>query len=315
MKKFSILLLPIVVVIGFIVISRYQKLLSLPTDEEQVKQPLISTQKSRDKTTRTNKPQRIVSLAPNITEILFALGLDKEIVAVSSDSDYPAGAAHKKKVGTFWQPNTEAVIASKPDLVITLWFEQQNQVAESLKRLDYPVLTLKIEKIEELLTAIQKIGVATGSKQQAEQLAKEISTQLSNLQSKFSSAYKVKVLWAVQPEPLRVAGRNTFVNKLIELAGGENAVGQTIQQYPPIGTEEVLACGAEIIIQSAMGTAGASEQQKTAEKFWSKFAALPAVKNNRIYVIRPDTVLRLGPRLCQGIELIANCLHPGENRQ
>jgi len=314
MKKLSILLLPIVIVAGFIVISWYQKLLSPTTGEDEVKHPLISKQKSRDKMARTGKPQRIVSLAPNITEILFALGLDKEIVAVSSDSDYPAGAANKKKVGTFWQPNTEAVIVSKPDLVITLWFEQQNQVAESLKRLDYPVLTLKIEKIEELLTAIQQIGVATGSKQRAEQLAKDISTQLNELQSKFGSAYKVKVLWVVQPEPLRVAGRNTFVNKLIELAGGENAVGQTIQQYPPIGTEEILTCGAEIIIQSAMGTAGTSEQQKAAEKFWSKFAALPAVKNNRIYVVQPDTVLRLGPRLCQGIELIANCLHPGENR-
>ena len=314
MKKFSILLLPIVIVAGFIVISRYQKLLSTPTGDDEFKQPLFSIQKSRDSTVRTGKPQRIVSLAPNITEILFALGLDKEIVAVSSDSDYPAEATNKKKVGTFWQPNTEAIIASKPDLVITLWFEQQNQVAETLKRLGYPVLTLKIEKIEELLTAIQEIGVATASKQRAEQLAKDISTQLNNLQSKFSSAYKVKVLWAVQPEPLRVAGRNTFVNKLIELAGGENAIGQTIQQYPPIGTEELLACGAEIIIQSAMGTRNITDQQRAAEKFWNKFTALPAVKNNRIYVVQPDTVLRLGPRLCQGIELIANCLHPGENR-
>ena len=106
MKKFSILLLPIVIVAGFFVISRYQKLLSPSTDEEQVKKPLVSAQKSRDKTPRMGKPQRIVSLAPNITEILFALGLDKEIVAVSSDSDYPAGAKNKKKVGTFWQPNT-----------------------------------------------------------------------------------------------------------------------------------------------------------------------------------------------------------------
>ena len=315
MKKFSILLLPIVIVAGFFVISRYQKLLSPSTDEEQVKKPLVTAKKSRDKTPRMGKPQRIVSLAPNITEILFALGLDKEIVAVSSDSDYPAGATNKKKVGTFWQPNTEAIIASKPDLVITLWFEQQNQVAETLKRLGYPVLTLKIEKIEELLTAIQEIGVATGSKQRAEQLAKDISAQLNDLQSKFSSAYKVKVLWAVQPEPLRVAGRNTFVNKLIELAGGENAVGQTIQQYPPIGTEELLACGAEIIIQSAMGTADTYEQQKAAEKFWSKFAALPAVKNNRIYVVQPDITLRLGPRLPQGIILITDCLYPENFRQ
>ncbi|MHC4739000.1 MAG: ABC transporter substrate-binding protein [Planctomycetota bacterium] len=317
MKKFSILLLPIVIVAGFIVISRYQKFLSPPTGEDKVKKPLISTQKSRGKTTRTNKPQRIVSLAPNITEILFALGLDKEVVAVSSDSDYPAGAANKKKVGTFWQPNTEAIIASKPDLVLTLQLrtEQQKPTADSLKRLGYQVLTLKIEKIEELLTAIQKIGVAADCTNRAEELVKEIRNQLNNLQAEFSSGRKVKVLWVVQTDPLRVAGRNTFINNLLELVGGQNAVGPTIQQYPPIGTEELLACGAEIIIQSAMGTADTSKQQKAAEIFWSKFAALPAVRNNRIYVVQPDITLRLGPRLPQGIILITDCLYPDNFRQ
>lgn len=314
MRKYSILLLPIVIVAGFVVFSRYQKLLNQPAGEDDAKPSLISRQKHRDTRQPTplppDKPARIVSLAPNITEILFALGLDEKIVALSSDSDYPLEATDRKKVGTFWQPNTEAIIASKPDLVITLWFEQQSQVAESLKRLGYPVLTLKIEKIEELLAAIQKIGAATGCKARAEKLVKDISNRLNDLQSKFSSTRKIKVLWVVQAEPLRVAAENTFVNELIELAGGENAIGPTIQQYPPLGTEELLVCGAEVIIQSAMGTANMPRQQKTVEKFWSRWANLAAVKNNRIYVVQPDTVLRLGPRLCQGVELIANCLHP-----
>ncbi len=257
-----------------------------------------------------NKPGRIVSLAPNLTEILFALGLDEKIVAVSNDSDYPPEAANKKKIGTFWQPNTEAIIASKPELVVTLWFEQQKAVAGSLKRLGYQVLTLKIEKIAELLTAIEKIGTATGCKQQADQLVENINNHLNDLQLKLSSVNKVKVLWVVQVEPLRLAGRDTFINELIKLAGGENAIGNTIQQYPPIGTEEILACGAETIIQSAMGKSNIAEQQKAAERFWSRWANLPAVKNNRIYVVEPDTVVRLGPRLCRGIELIARCLHP-----
>ena len=257
-----------------------------------------------------NKPARIVSLAPNLTEILFALELDEQIVAVSSDCDYPLKAANKKKIGTFWQPNTETIIACKPDLVVTLWFEQHKAVADSLKRLGYRILTLKIEKIDELLTAIQKIGTATDCKANADQLVKNINSQLNDLQLKLGSANKVKVLWVVQAEPVRVAGRNTFINELIELAGGENAIGKTLQQYPPIGTEEILTCGAETIIQSAMGKSNLIEQQKAAEKFWSKWEHLPAVKNNRIYVVKPDTVTRLGPRLCQGVELIAQCLHP-----
>jgi len=256
------------------------------------------------------KPRRIVSLAPNLTEILFALGLDEQIVAVSNDSDYPPESANRKKVGTFWQPNIEAVIAAKPGLVITLSFEQQKAVAETLNRLGYQVLTLKTEKLEELWTAIKKIGIATGHKRQADMLVKNMKTQFRDLQSKFSSTNKVKVLWVVGVENLCVAGRNTFINELIEMVGGENAIGPTVSQYPQIGTEELITCGAEIIIQSAMRTRSISEQQRAAEAFWSKWANLPAVKNNRIYVVDSDLVLRLGPRLTQGAEMVARCLHP-----
>jgi len=282
---------------AFIFISQHQN-----NTQDKVLKP--------NSTDSPNKPTRIVSLAPNLTEILFALGLDEEIAAVSSNSDYPPEAAKKSKVGTFWQPNTEAIIASKPDLVITLWFEQQKSVADSLNRLGYEVLTLKIEKIEELLTAIQNIGTATGCRQRSDELAENISTQLDDLKSKLSSTTNVKVLWVVQVEPLRVAGRNTFINELIELAGGENAIGPTISQYPQIGTEELLVCGAQAIIQSAMGKSNISEQQQAAERSWSRWSSLPAVKNNRIYVVEPDTTLRLGPRLPQGIEIVARCLHP-----
>lgn len=257
-----------------------------------------------------NKPTRIVSLAPNLTEILFALGLGERVVAVSSDSDYPPEVVDKNKMGTFWAPDIEAIIASKPDLVITLCFEQQQSVAESLKRLGYKVLILKIEKIEELFRAIEKIGVAADCEQRADQLVKEISDRLVDLQQELASATEVKVLWVVQTEPLRVAGRNTFINELIEIAGGENAVGPTIAQYPEIGTEELLGFGVEIIIQSAMNAANIPAQQKAAEMFWARWSSLPAVKNNRIYVIEPDTTLRLGPRLPQGAEMVARCLHP-----
>jgi iron complex transport system substrate-binding protein len=258
----------------------------------------------------TSSPERIVSLAPNLTEILFALGLGENVVAVSNNCDWPAEAAGKKKVGTFWQPNIEAIITSKPDLVITEWFEQQKAVADTLNRLGYKVLTLKIEEIEELFTAIQKIGAAASCSKRAEKIAGDIRKKIDDLQSKYSLANKVRTLWVVQVEPLRVVGRNTFINEMIELAGGENAIGPTISQYPQIGTEELLACGAEVIIQSAMGMDNPDRQQQAAEAFWSKFAALPAAKNNRIYVVNPDTVSRLGPRLPQGIKMIAGYLHP-----
>ena len=269
----------------------------------------LNRDKNRGERVQPSRTDRIVSLAPNITEILFELGLGEKIIAVTSDSDYPAEAAAKKKVGTFWQPNIESVIAAKPDLVIALWFEQQKAVVESLQRLGYQVLSLGIEKIEELSTAIRKIGDATGCQQSANELVERVENRLDELQLKLGSIEKARTLWVVQVEPLRVAGRSTFVNELIEMAGGENAIGSTKQQYPLIGTEELITCGAEVIIQSAMGTSKISEQQ-AAEVFWGKRPNLTAVKNDRIYVVDSDMVLRLGPRLPDGVEMIARCLHP-----
>jgi len=257
----------------------------------------------------SNKPERIVSLAPNLTEILFALGLDEKIIAVSSDSDYPADAANKKRIGTFWQPNIEAIIASKPDLVVTLQTEQQKAIADSLNRMGYKVLALKIEKLDDLFVAIERIGTATGHNQRSDKLISNIRSRLDGLRSKFSLQDKVKVLWVVQAEPLRIVGRNTFINEMIELAGGENCIGPTLSRFPQIGSEEILTSDVEVIIQSAMGQDNIDRQQQAAQIFWNKWSNLPAVKNNRIYVIESDTVLRLGPRLPEGVGLIAHYLH------
>jgi iron complex transport system substrate-binding protein len=255
-------------------------------------------------------PQRIVSLSPNLTEILFALGLGDRVAAVSSNCDWPPEVQKKPKVGTFWQPNTEAIIAVRPDLVVCESFDQQMMVAKTLKRTGLNILSLRVESISELFLAITEIGQAAGCSAAAEQLAANIKNQLNQTQTKTSSSRKVKVLWIMQPEPLRVAGINTFVNEIIKLAGGQNVIGPTIDRYPSIGTEEILSCGAEVIIQPAMETKDIAKQQTAAEQFWSRFTNLPAVKNKRIYIIDADTVLRLGPRIPQGAQKVAQCLHP-----
>ena len=253
---------------------------------------------------------RIVSLAPNLTEILFAIGLDDEVVGVTLDSDYPADAAEKPKVGTFWQPNIEAVVAAKPNLVIALDFQQQKDLVERLKQIGYNNLTVNIEKVSDLFIAVEKIGIATNRQQQANELINHIRTKLQQLTTLVSTESKVRVLWVVQREPLRVAGRDTFVNEIIEMAGGENAIGQTVHKYPPIGSEQVMACNADVIIESAMGPEDIEGQREMAKQHWSKYQYIPAVANNRVYVIDGDTVSRLGPRLYEGTEAIARCLRP-----
>lgn len=253
---------------------------------------------------------RIVSMAPSLTEILFALGLDEEIVGVTLFSDYPPAAAKKAKVGSFWQPNIEAVIAARPNLIMTLGFGQQKNLAERLKRVGYNCLAVNIETVSDLFTVIGEIGIATGRQRQADELSSGLKEKLNALSSLVDALPKVRVLWIVQREPLRVAGRDTFVNEMIELAGGENAIGRTVHKYPPIGAEQVIACGADVIIEPSMGRDDLDAQRAGALRHWGKFRNLPAVTNGRIYVIRGDTVSRLGPRLYEGTETIARCLRP-----
>lgn len=260
-------------------------------------------------------PQRIVSLAPNITEILFELGLGDKVVAVTNDSNWPEAAAKKEKVGTFWQPSVEAIISTRPGLVLTLSIQQHKEVAESLQRLGYNVLSIEINTIEQLIEGIRQISVAAGCGEQGEELAKRIEEQIRRLRTRYSRLEKVKTLWVVQTEPLRVAGRDTFVNSLIEIAGGENVVGPTIQKYPPIGAEQVITCGAEAIIQPAMAKGDIEKQQNEAMRYWNKYPNLPAVEEGRVYVLDLDAALRLGPRLGDGLETIGRCLHPEITQQ
>jgi len=255
-------------------------------------------------------PTRIVSLAPNLTEILFALGLEDKIVAVSTGSNYPPAAEDKKKIGSFWQPSTESVIAARPDLVFTLKFPQQLTVARNLRGADIPVLSVEIENIGDLYSAIAQAGSVTGRDERAEELVKSIKNRVEAIRSRTHKIRPVPTLWVVQKDPLRLAGRNSFINTLIELAGGRNVIDETSQQYPSISTEDIITCGAEVIIHSKMENQSPERQKKAAVEFWSKWPNIPAVDNERIYILDSDLLLRLGPRLAQGLRNLAAHLHP-----
>jgi iron complex transport system substrate-binding protein len=255
-------------------------------------------------------PTRIVSLAPNLTEILFSLGLDERIVGVTSDSDYPPAAAQKSTVGRFWQPNIEAVIALKPDLVVALNLQQQRSLTGRLARMGYKCLTLDISTVDDLFVALSDAAGATNRAEQAERVMNSMKAKMAAVRDKTRGRNRVRVLWVVQREPLRVAGRNTFINELIELAGGENAIGQTLHAYPPIGGEQVIASAPQVIIEPTMGGDDMSQQRIQAASFWRRYATVPAVADGRIHVIDGDLVSRLSPRLADGIETIAKCLHP-----
>ncbi|MBN2181551.1 MAG: ABC transporter substrate-binding protein [Sedimentisphaerales bacterium] len=262
----------------------------------------------------TDEISRIISTAPNITEILFALGLEEKIAAVTSDSIYPPAAAKKTKIGNFWQPDIETIIATKPNLVVTLGFPlypQQQNLADRLRRIGYTCLTVfNNEQISDLFDAINKLGLATQTQDKAYILATQIQNEIKRISLLTTETEKIRVLYVVQREPLRVAGTDTFINEMISLAGGENAIGPTIQKYPPIGTEQLILCNADVIIEPTMGQKNSEQLRNNAVEYWSRYKNIPAVENNRIYVVDDDTISQLGPRLNEGVETIARCLRP-----
>jgi iron complex transport system substrate-binding protein len=258
----------------------------------------------------TRGAERIVSLTPDVTEILFAMGLGQRVVGVSTFCDYPPEAAAVPKVGTYWEPDMEAVISRRPDLVVGER-SSKSDVLQRLSRMGCRTAALRMDSVADVTAAIDALAELTGQRQQAELLKESIKTRLARVSAAVAGRPRPRVLWVVQAEPLRVAGRETFVNELIELAGGQNAIGPTAMAYPPVGIEQVLGAGVEAIIQPAMaGARPLAQQRADALLWWSRWPVIPAVRSGSIYVIPADVVSRLSPRLADGAEMIARLLHP-----
>jgi iron complex transport system substrate-binding protein len=139
-------------------------------------------------------------------------------------------------------------------------------------------------------------------------MIQRLQTKQSEIAAQHADRSPRKILWVVQREPLCVAGTDTFLNQLIQIAGGVNAIGQTTSQYPRISNEEVLRSPPEVIIEPVMDPAQSENQRATAVSFYKRFNSVPAVQNGRIYVIDGDLVSRLGPRLDETLQMISQCI-------
>ncbi|MCP4455266.1 MAG: ABC transporter substrate-binding protein [Planctomycetes bacterium] len=272
--------------------------------------PAVHSHTHSTDSTESRSPQRIITLAPNLTEIVYGLGLGDQVVAVTQFSNFPEAVQAKPRVGSFWQLNLEAVVGRQPDLVLALGFPQQLELARRLRRMRVPVETFNIEDFNDLLVAVEGIGRITGRSVQAAAMIESLQGDLAVIQATLHQSERPKVLWSIQREPLRVAGRKTFINWIIENAGGTNAIGPTLHQYPPVGAEQVLACQPDVIIEQLRVQMDPKEQLTQARAFWQRYDHLPAVQSQRIGVLDDDLVARMGPRIVLGVRATAEILHP-----
>jgi len=254
-------------------------------------------------------PKRIISLAPNVTEILFALGVDERIAAVSSFCDFPEEAKKKPKVGGMSNPSLEAVVSLKPDLVIFSIDGNPKSFEERLSSMKIRTFTLRSKRIAELPQGVRQIGAAVGAAARSETLAQEMEKKLSGLMERerryrdlHRTAKKQKVMFIIWPDPLIVAGPGSIADDALQVLGTENIAAKTGTTYPKYSIEEILRQAPDIIF-IGKGTG----MDKVADGLLKRLKSVPAVRSNRVYYVS-DYLYRLGPRTIQGIEELAGHL-------
>jgi cobalamin transport system substrate-binding protein len=253
-------------------------------------------------------PKRLVSLAPSVTEILFALGVGDRLVGVSTYCDYPAAAKKIERVGTFLLPNVERILAVKPDLVVVVPSPENREPVLALQKLGLHVLVVDPEGVEEVQQAIRTVASAVGAESAGDRLVQSIRERLAQIEAKLAGAPPRKVLMVVGHNPLVAVGKGNYQDQLIRLAHGVNVAAATGEQWPNLSLEYAVAQAPEVIIDAAMGSEAETAAQERA--FWKQFSTIPAVREGRIYGTRADELLRAGPRVAETLERLAAYVHP-----
>jgi iron complex transport system substrate-binding protein len=255
--------------------------------------------------------QRIISLAPSITEQLFAVGAGERVVGVTLYDNYPPQVQQVERVGGYVAKSisVEKILSLKPDLVFSRGTIQQ-AIVDALERVGIAVLALEPHTAEEVYATIGLIGQLTQQEQQAATVVDEMQQRLRRVQERVATIpteQRVTVFYKAYDEPLITTGRSTFIGHMIELAGGINIFADRHEHYPQISAEEVLRRNPAVILSPTNQGGALSRVQTQQRPGWQHLAA---VKNHRVYFIDDDLVSRPGPRLADAVEAIAKVLYP-----
>jgi len=271
-------------------------------------------------TAQNGAPQRIVSTAPSITEMLYALGLGDRVVGVTRFCRYPPEAQQKPKIGDYVNPNLEAIAALRPDLVMV----QTNPVrlAERLQALHLRTLEVDQQNLAALYNSIHVTGVATGVPARAEQLIGSIQSQLEAVRKRAAALPRRRVMFVVGRAPGRldglvVAGKSSFLTEVISVAGGDNIFRDATAAYPEVSLEEVLSRNPDVIIDMGdMGDAGdtggiTDQHRREIVGLWQRMTTISAVKQHQVFAIASEIYLVPGPRVVDAARSLFDMLHPG----
>jgi iron complex transport system substrate-binding protein len=259
------------------------------------------------------QPRRIVSTSPSITETLFALGLGDRVVGVSQHCHYPPEATKRPKVGSYLRPNVEAIVGLRPDLVI-LQANTPESVAGQLERVKLPVLQVEHGDLESMFAGIRAIAARCGVPDHGAKLESDIRARLSAVRARTANLPRRSLVFIVGRNPgsldnLIAVGKGSYLNELIAIAGGVNALAGNALPYPKLSLESMLGLNPDVLVD--MGdmaeTTGVTEAHK--QEIVALWRRRPALKS-RVYAVASDIFVVPGPRVAEAAEAFARMLHP-----
>jgi iron complex transport system substrate-binding protein len=304
MKKRSLyLLLALLIIVGSI--SGCSSSTSPVEDNPQQVAETIEITDDFGKVITLEKPaEKIVSLAPSQTEILFAIGAGEKVVGVTTADDYPEEVKEIEKVGGFDGWNLEMIIALEPDLVIN-YGQGSEEDNKRFEEAGIVVASFLPETIDDVMDTIEKIGVLTGNSDKAKEVVADMKSERDEIISKVKDLETKRVFYEVYNDPLMTAGPGSFIDELINLAGGENIAKDADSPYPQYDVEKLIEKNPEVYLIP-------DDSTTTLETLKERpgFENIDAIKNSQVYFLDADIVSRAGPRIIEGLEEIAKAIHP-----
>ena len=253
-----------------------------------------------------DNPHRLVSLAPNITETVYALGLGAELVGDTDYCDYPPEAKKKPHVGTMVNPSLERIVALKPDLALGTPEANRRETADQLERLGIPLYGVTASTLAGTLASIEDLGQILGHAAEARSLVAKLQVRIDGVEKRIAGQPKPKVLFVVWYRPLITVGPNTFIADVIRAAGGI-PVGEDLKgEWPRLSLEELLPQNPDVILFPKAESFSPSPDEFRSLPGWKN---LRAVKEGRMYFVS-ETIMRPSPRLVDALEELAGVLHP-----
>ena len=251
-------------------------------------------------------PHRLVSLAPNITEIVYALGLGDELVGDTDNCDFPPQAKSKPHVGTMVNPSLERIVALKPDLALGTPEANRRETADQLERLGIPVYGVTASTLHGTVASIEDLGKVLGRSAEATRLVAQMQARIDRIENRIKGQPEPRVLFVVWYRPLITVGPHTFIADVIRAAGGIPIGADLKGEWPRLTLEELLPLNPDVILFPKTESFSPSLGEFRGLPGWKD---LRAVKGGRMDFVS-ETIERSGPRLVDALEELANILHP-----